>query len=659
MATKKFKAISITKPEDYQLVYHSNQQGQIWLDAKNRPIPLSQPLTGHIDSTDPVLLWNSRVTREGYHSVPVAISRGSAINSTAITQQPPAHSTPTSPIQNSLTIPQGVDPNDEILQGLMNDPQIPRSSVEEAFGDASSKIGKVITPQKPEGALNDANLETNSDTSETSMVNDDKVLPPNSKTYSQKDVDRLLEQSRLQDITDKRNLETHIRNQYSAAMENLKMEHQEQIASMETNIAKKLQKEIQKIQATSDQRIAQYVESIQLLQQEVQTLQQSNPNTPHMPDYNQPINNETGISLLSSTIEHTLRQNTALHKEHYISSAKTYDGKDPKEFNKWLDNVDRLSRILNRDHLDIAISTSLGQLYKYISELTDLGLNWDMIKPLIQERFSECGSSIIARNRLTSLAQETRVMHEYISEFSSLMEHAHGIKPTDPKSKILASNFIDGIQNPHIKNKLRMQDPDNLSALYRCAIKEDQRQKIRELDFGKSSPQASAQFDINAIKGSGCYKCGSNDHFIKDCPLNREKDSDLTHGQKKHYNDYRSKSHDENSMEKSIQAITDLLKSLLKQNKPSHPSMNRSTHRHSYTNKHSDHKPSYKHPNHRPNKSDNRGYHDKAKYRHNTRINELGECTSDASSCSSCSDQSDMEEEFHQQEPPTSDNSKN
>ena len=217
-------------------------------------------------------------------------------------------------------------------------------------------------------------------------------------------------------------------------MENLKMEHQEQIAFMETNIAKTMQKEIQKIQATSDQQMTQYVESIQLLQQKVQTLQQSNPNTPHMPDYNQPINNETVISLLSSTIEHTLKQNTALHKEHYISGAKAYDGKDPKEFNKLLNNVDRISRILNRDHLDIAISTSVDQLYKYISELIDSGLNWDMIKPLIQERFSECGSSIIARNKLTSLAQDTRVMHEYISEFSSLMEHAHGIKPTDPKS---------------------------------------------------------------------------------------------------------------------------------------------------------------------------------------------------------------------------------
>ena len=110
MASNEFKTIPITKPEDYQLVYQSDQNGQIWLDAKNRPIPLTQTLTGHIDSTDPVLLWNSRVTREGYHSVPVAVSKGSAINSTAITQQPPAHSTPTSPIQNSLTIPQRIDP---------------------------------------------------------------------------------------------------------------------------------------------------------------------------------------------------------------------------------------------------------------------------------------------------------------------------------------------------------------------------------------------------------------------------------------------------------------------------------------------------------------------------------------------------------------------
>ena len=90
-----------------------------------------------------------------------------------------------------------------------------------------------------------------------------------------------------------------------------------------------MQNEIKNIQATSDKQIAKYVESIQLLQQKIQTLQQSNLNTPQMPHHNQPMNNESlasdkiekSLHLFSSAIAHNLEQNTALYKEHYISSA--------------------------------------------------------------------------------------------------------------------------------------------------------------------------------------------------------------------------------------------------------------------------------------------------------------------------------------------------
>ena len=154
-------------------------------------------------------MWNSRVTREGYHSIPAAISKGSEINSTAITQQPPAHSTPTSPIQNSLTNPQEVDPTDETLQGLINDPQISKSSLKEAFDSASTTVGNGITPQKPEGAHNDGSLDTSSETSDTSMINDDQVPPSNLKSYTQHDLDKLRthleEQFKFQKAIDKKN----------------------------------------------------------------------------------------------------------------------------------------------------------------------------------------------------------------------------------------------------------------------------------------------------------------------------------------------------------------------------------------------------------------------------------------------------------------------
>ena len=42
-------------------------------------------------------------------------------------------------------------------------------------------------------------------------------------------------------------------------------------------------------------------------------------------------------------------------------------------------------------------------------------------------------------------------MYEYITKFGDMAEHAYNIKPTDGASQILASSFIEGVQNPHVK----------------------------------------------------------------------------------------------------------------------------------------------------------------------------------------------------------------
>ena len=239
MSTNQY--ISITKPEDYQLVYYTDQNGHIWLDAKNRPIPLTQILTGHINSTDPVLLWNSRVTREGYHSL-------------------------------------------------------------------------------PEGAnQTQANLAT----------------PP---------FDPLANHSLL---------------------------------------------------------------------------------------YNQSLVHNSLVNLIDKSLNMQttmLKQTSASAKDHYISSAKTYDGKDCKEFSNWLESVYRMSRISGKDLIEVALVTSTGPLHKHISELMALGINWDVIKNKVQERFSEFGSPIVAQSKLSSFTQGTMTLYEYISEFTSLVEYAHRSK---------------------------------------------------------------------------------------------------------------------------------------------------------------------------------------------------------------------------------------
>ena len=219
---------------------------------------------------------------------------------------------------------------------------------------------------------------------------------------------------------------------------------------------------------TADALKTQDSHTIQMLQQRLQLLEGANqtqanvatppfdPSAHHSLLYNQSLVHSSLVdvidkldkSLIMQTA--TLKQTSATAKDHYISSAK-----DCKEFSNWLENVYRLSRTFGKDLIEVALATSTGSLHKHISELMALGINWDVIKNKVQERFSEFGSPIVAQSKLSSFTQGTMAMHEYISEFTDLLEHAHQIKPSDSGSHLLATQFIQGISNLHIKSRLR------------------------------------------------------------------------------------------------------------------------------------------------------------------------------------------------------------
>ena len=68
----------------------------------------------------------------------------------------------------------------------------------------------------------------------------------------------------------------------------------------------------------------------------------------------------------------------------------------------------------------------------------------------------------MAKHKLTQLKQLELPMHEYITKSGDMADHAHSIKPTNSASIILASNYIEGVQIPHVKNKLRSFQVKNL-----------------------------------------------------------------------------------------------------------------------------------------------------------------------------------------------------
>ena len=210
--------------------------------------------------------------------------------------------------------------------------------------------------------------------------------------------------------------------------------------------------------------------------------------------------------------------------------------------------------------MEVALAISKGTFHKYINELVSSDRSWLPIKAQLQERFSECWSAMMAKHKLTHLRQSELPMHEYITKFGDMVKHAYSIKAINSASIILASNFIEGVQNPHVKNKLRSYQVKNLKDIFGHDIHEDQKQKIRVLDFGVSSkPDPILNCTINAIKDKACFKCGSEGHFIKDCPLSQQDNM----AQKDKYTDHRT---DTNSTtDKVMEPLTRLFTDLVQQ----------------------------------------------------------------------------------------------
>ena len=205
--------------------------------------------------------------------------------------------------------------------------------------------------------------------------------------------------------------------------------------------------------------------------------------------------NNTVIDLLNQSI----LQQVQTSKEQFLKNAKMYDSTNPKDFESWLEEIDRLSDVTGKTNIAVAIFTASSSLYNHIKELQNNKHEWDIIKQKLLERFSEFGSVIMAKHKLNTLKQNDTPMHEYISKFTSLTRHAYNVDLSTSQTDMLIHPFIDLLQNPFIKSKIRLRNSKTLSDIFQHALEEDTRQKVRAVDFGEPTSSNITQCDINSL----------------------------------------------------------------------------------------------------------------------------------------------------------------
>ena len=172
------------------------------------------------------------------------------------------------------------------------------------------------------------------------------------------------EQFRIQLAIDQKTTRAQIQNYYHDQFKTMENKNKEELAIIESKITEQKHAEVKDIQTAASQERTKYIETIEMLQQKIQNLahevHQKPPPLPTLGNNSmifpsQLVVNESLVHIMekfeksfklqNEIISQSLEQNKTSAKEHCISSAKTFDGKDPKELNDWLENVNRLSRI--------------------------------------------------------------------------------------------------------------------------------------------------------------------------------------------------------------------------------------------------------------------------------------------------------------------------
>ena len=277
----------------------------------------------------------------------------------------------------------------------------------------------------------------------------------------------------------------------------------------------------------------------------------------------QQVFNRTMKDTLEASTKAQEKQTEALEKlnistkqrdhDHMFTSIKPYDGKDPKEFDAWIEQIMTACKISGRNPKLVALAKSTGAVTEVILTMKQ-GTTWVEFVEELRRCFSDSKTRVHAAAIYNEFRRQddNENLRSYIHKYTRLHREATG-KATDEEfdthNKL---HFLSRLRNSTIATKISQSeefekfDRYSLKNCIEKVLMLESRLQIREMvtiareNLENKDPKVmemteegeDQQEKLNILsedKGPGrfknpilanliCYKCRGYGHYGKDCP---------------------------------------------------------------------------------------------------------------------------------------------
>ncbi|KAA3473695.1 ATP-dependent zinc metalloprotease FtsH [Gossypium australe] len=202
----------------------------------------------------------------------------------------------------------------------------------------------------------------------------------------------------------------------------------------------------------------------------------------------------------------------------------------PSTAEYWLEATERIMDELDltpEENLKGMVALLRDEAYQWWLTVRDGAtaedLTWEYVKEAYQKKYVGTRYTDEQRKAFLGLVQGNKSVAEYEAEFLTLSRYARGVVATVHERCV---RFEDGLMDDLRLLVAPHQEREFSAGRVKDTVKQNTDRNKQKRGFG-SAGNAQKRLRVDGPRGQqagtgGCFRCGSKDHMIKDCPMRPE-----------------------------------------------------------------------------------------------------------------------------------------